>query len=167
MPLRTPSIRHSGHAILVPKGGAALGDGVHAHYRGGGAGRLPLGRSFVRGLPERHSSHPRPHAHRPLEEIAHWIDLGPGLAAHLMSVSQAIGKALQESFEPQKVGLAIAGLEIPHAHVHVWPIHGPMSFLIDADEGDPPEPDWEKLEEAADSIRRTLEEFGFHQHVAD
>jgi histidine triad (HIT) family protein len=103
----------------------------------------------------------------PLEEIAHWIDLGPGLAAQLMSVSQAIGKALQESFEPQKVGLAIAGLEIPHAHVHVWPIHGPMSFPVDTDEGDPPEPDWEKLEEAADSIRRTLEEFGFHQHVAD
>jgi histidine triad (HIT) family protein len=55
----------------------------------------------------------------PREEIAHWIDLGPNQAAHLMSVSQAIGKAVQESFQPQKVGLAIAGLEIPHAHVHV------------------------------------------------
>jgi len=47
-----------------------------------------------------------------------------------MSVSQAIGKAVQESFEPERVGLAIAGLEIPHAHVHVWPIHAPMSFPI-------------------------------------
>ena len=66
----------------------------------------------------------------PKEEIAHWIDLGPNLAAHLMSVSQAIGKAIQESFEPEKVGLAIAGLEIPHAHIHVLPIYEPMSFPI-------------------------------------
>ena len=64
----------------------------------------------------------------PKEEVEHWIDLGPGLAAHLMSVSQAIGLAVQECFGPKKVGLAIAGLEIPHAHVHVWPIHGPTSF---------------------------------------
>jgi diadenosine tetraphosphate (Ap4A) HIT family hydrolase len=103
----------------------------------------------------------------PKEDTGHWIDLGPELAAHLMSVSQAIGKAVQESFEPEKVGLAIAGLEIPHAHVHVWPIHGPMSFPIDPDEEDPPEPDWEKLEEAADTIRRALKDFGFQRHVAD
>jgi histidine triad (HIT) family protein len=103
----------------------------------------------------------------PREETGHWIDLGPGLAAHLMSVSQAIGKAVQEGFEPEKVGLAIAGLEIPHAHVHVWPIHGPMSFPINPDEEDPPEPDWEKLEEAAGAIRRTLKDLGFQQHVPD
>src|ERR671921_2612751 len=95
----------------------------------------------------------------PREETGHWIDLDPRLATHLMSVSQAIGKAVQEGFGPERVGLAIAGLEIPHAHVQVRPIHGPMSFPIDSDEEDPPEPDWEKLEEAADSIRRTLEEF--------
>jgi diadenosine tetraphosphate (Ap4A) HIT family hydrolase len=84
-----------------------------------------------------------------------------------MSVSQAIGKAIQESFEPEKVGLAIAGLEIPHVHVHVWPIHGPMSFPIEPDEEDPPEPNWEKLEEAADNIRRALKDFGYQRHVAD
>ena len=103
----------------------------------------------------------------PKEETDHWIDLGPGLATHLMSVSQAIGKAVQKSFEPNKVGLAIAGLEIPHAHAHVWPIHEPMSFLINPDEEDPPEPDWEKLDEAAGSIRRALKDLGFQQYVAD
>jgi histidine triad (HIT) family protein len=103
----------------------------------------------------------------PKEEIDHWIDLGPGLTAHLMFVSQTIGKAVQKSFEPKKVGLAIAGLEIPHAHVHVWPIHEPMSFPINPDEEDPPEPDWERLEEAAGSIRRALKDLGFQQYVAD
>jgi histidine triad (HIT) family protein len=103
----------------------------------------------------------------PIEETDHWIDLDLGLAAHLMSVSQAIGKAVQKSFEPEKVGLAIAGLEIPHAHVHVWPIHGPMSFPINPDEEDPPEPDWEKLDEAAGSIRRALKDLNFRQYVTD
>jgi len=56
----------------------------------------------------------------PKEVTGHWIELlGPGLAAHLMYVSQAIGKAVQEGFEPEKVGLAIAGLEIPYAPVFV------------------------------------------------
>ena len=103
----------------------------------------------------------------PKVETDHWIDLDSGLAAHLMSVSQANGKAVQKSFEPNKVGLAIAGLEIPHAHVHVWPIHEPMSFPINPDEEDPPEPDWEKLDEAASSIRRALKDLGFQQYVAD
>jgi diadenosine tetraphosphate (Ap4A) HIT family hydrolase len=103
----------------------------------------------------------------PKEETDHWIDLGPELAADLMSVSQAIGKAIQKSFKLEKVGLAIAGLEIPHAHVHVWPIHGPMSFPINIDKEDPPQPDWEKLDEAAGSIRRALKDLGFQQYVTD
>ncbi len=103
----------------------------------------------------------------PKEETVHWIDLGPGLAAHLMSVSQAIGKAIRRGFEPEKVGLMIAGLEIPHAHVHVWPIHGPMSFPINPGEEDPPDPDWEKLDEAAGSIRRALKDLGFQQYVTN
>jgi diadenosine tetraphosphate (Ap4A) HIT family hydrolase len=103
----------------------------------------------------------------PMEETDHWIDLGLELAADLMHVSQAIGKAIQKSFKPEKVGLAIAGLEIPHAHVHVWPIHGPMSFPINPDEEDPPQPDWEKLDEAAGSIRRALKDLGFRQYVTD
>ena len=103
--------------------------------------------------------------HMPKEETGHWIELRPGLAARLMSVSQAIGKAVQEGFEPEKVGLAIAGLEMPYAHI--WPIHGPMSFPTDHDEEDPPEPNWDKLDEAAGGIRRALKELGFQQHIAD
>ncbi len=103
----------------------------------------------------------------PREEVEDWLDLEPTLAAHLMSVSRAVGRAIRKGFGPEKVGLAIAGLEIPHAHLHVWPIHGPMSFPINPDEGDPPEPDWEDLDETAGTIRRALTDLGFRQHVAD
>ncbi|MDQ3791565.1 MAG: HIT family protein [Actinomycetota bacterium] len=103
----------------------------------------------------------------PREEVGDWLDLEPTLAAHLMSVSLAVGKAIREGFGPEKVGLAIAGLEIPHAHLHVWPIHKPMTFPINPDEGDQPEPDWQELDEAAGIIRRALTDLGFRQHVAD
>jgi hypothetical protein len=42
-----------------------------------------------------------------------------------------------------------------------------MSFPINPDEEDPLEPDWEKLDEAAGSIRRALKDLGFQQYVAD
>lgn len=57
-------------------------------------------------------------------EVDHWLDLAPDLAAHLMTVAQSIGKALQQAFTPAKVGLMIAGLEVPHVHLHVVPIGG-------------------------------------------
>jgi len=42
-----------------------------------------------------------------------------------------------------------------------------MSFPINPDEEDPPEPDWEELDEAAASIRRALKNLGFNQHAAE
>lgn len=60
----------------------------------------------------------------PRAEVDHWIDLPADTAAHLMTVAQKIGKAQQEAFEPQRIGLMIAGFEVPHVHVHVVPIEG-------------------------------------------
>jgi histidine triad (HIT) family protein len=58
----------------------------------------------------------------PIEEVDHWLDLEPDLAAHLMIVAHAIGRAQRAAFSPARVGLIIAGLEVPHCHLHVVPI---------------------------------------------
>lgn len=58
----------------------------------------------------------------PRREIDHWLDLEAEEAAHLFAVAQRLGRVLQETFQPRKVGLMIAGLEIPHAHLHLVPI---------------------------------------------
>jgi DNA primase len=42
-----------------------------------------------------------------------------------------------------------------------------MSFPITPDEEDPLEPDWEKLDEAAGSIRQALKDLGFQQYVTE
>jgi diadenosine tetraphosphate (Ap4A) HIT family hydrolase len=60
----------------------------------------------------------------PIEEIDHWIDCPDDLRDHLFAVSQRIGRVLQSEFRPERVGLMIAGLEVPHLHIHVVPIDG-------------------------------------------
>ncbi len=89
----------------------------------------------------------------PREEIDHWIDLDADLANHLIGVSQKIGKALDLGFKPRRIGLMIAGLEVPHAHIHVIPMEGMHD--LDADNADlAPNPD--DLDAAADRVRAAL-----------
>lgn len=55
----------------------------------------------------------------PRAEVDHWIDLEADTLSHLMSVAQRIGRAIETAYAPTKVGLMIAGLEVPHVHIHV------------------------------------------------
>lgn len=58
----------------------------------------------------------------PRMEVEHWIDLPVELAQHLMRVGQQIGRAMQKVFPCTKIGMMIAGLEVPHVHLHLLPI---------------------------------------------
>ena len=59
----------------------------------------------------------------PREEIDHWIDMEQDLARHVMDVCVAVGQAIQQAFGPLRVGQSIVGLEVPHVHLHVMPLH--------------------------------------------
>ncbi len=89
----------------------------------------------------------------PREEIDHWIDCPDDLRDHLFAVSQTIGRGIQKAFSPTRVGLMIAGLEVPHLHVHVVPIDGvhDLDFANAA-----PHVEREELESAATAIRKAL-----------
>jgi histidine triad (HIT) family protein len=58
----------------------------------------------------------------PIEEVDHWIDCPADLLDHLMAVAQRIGRALQRAYDPEKVALLVAGLEVNHLHFHISPI---------------------------------------------
>ena len=89
----------------------------------------------------------------PIEEVADWVDLDPDLLAHLTAVSQIIGKAIDAAFQPTKVGLLIAGLEVPHVHIHVTPINSITDLdFANADAG----ASEESLDDAAARIRSAL-----------
>ncbi len=91
----------------------------------------------------------------PIEEVDHWIDLDPDLAAHLMQVAQRVGRAIHEVYRPTKVGLTILGLEVPHAHIHVSAIDTERDLdFARADRTPRPE----DLDEAAARIREALGE---------
>jgi histidine triad (HIT) family protein len=89
----------------------------------------------------------------PRREIDHWIDADDDLLAHLTTVSRTIGAALQEAFAPAKVGMMIAGLEVPHLHLHLVPINGVHD--LDFSRADP-SPDPADLDRAAEAIRASL-----------
>ena len=94
----------------------------------------------------------------PREEIDHWLDLPKSLRDHLMDTAHAIGTAQQRAFHPAKVGLMLAGLEVPHCHVHVVPINDVHDLDFARAEANP---DPHGLDEAATTLRATLRELGY------
>jgi histidine triad (HIT) family protein len=58
----------------------------------------------------------------PRVEVDHWLDLDPDVVTHLTSLAHRVGRAQRDIWSPTKVGLMIAGLEVPHVHLHVVPI---------------------------------------------
>jgi histidine triad (HIT) family protein len=96
----------------------------------------------------------------PRAEIDHWLDLDVGLLAHLAETAQAIGKAQMAGFKPARVGVMLAGLEVPHCHLHVVPIRGVHD--LDFDNQDP-NPDAAVMDDAAATIRRELRKLGYSE----
>ena len=60
----------------------------------------------------------------PILEVDHWIELPPDTNSHLINVAQIIGQAQMTAYNPERVGIVIAGFEVPHTHLHVIPING-------------------------------------------
>lgn len=64
----------------------------------------------------------------PRAEIDHWDDLPDEINAHLMAVSKKVTKAIKAVYDPLRVGLVIAGLEVPHTHLHLLPVDALSDF---------------------------------------
>ena len=89
------------------------------------------------------------------EEHDHWVDLPEDLAAHLMVVSQRIGRAIDAVWRPARVGQMIQGFEVPHTHIHVFPANDMSGYTLStAMRHD--ETDAEKMDAAAETIREGL-----------
>lgn len=93
----------------------------------------------------------------PRVEVAHWLDLPDDEWAHLTTVCREVGAALQRAYEPEKVGVVLAGLEVPHVHVHLVPIDEVAH--LDFAQADP-DPDPDALDAAAERVRMALRDRG-------
>ena len=99
----------------------------------------------------------------PVRQVDHWTDVDPVLWGRISSVQHAVGRAIMRAFRPTRVGVIVAGLEVPHCHVHVLPFdHESELNFARADHS----PDPAVLDDAAERIRAALRELG-HDEVAD
>jgi histidine triad (HIT) family protein len=89
----------------------------------------------------------------PIEEVDHWVDLKPATADHLFRVSHLIGLAQRNAFACERVGMIIAGYEVPHAHIHLIPTNDMTEFNF---ANAAASVDRSQLEASAEAIRQNL-----------
>lgn len=91
----------------------------------------------------------------PVEEVDKWTDMAPELWARVNVVAYEIGNAVIEAFDAPRAGNVIAGFEVPHAHIHVFPARSMDDFnfanVIPADQTDEA-----AMDEAAQKLRAVL-----------
>ncbi len=59
----------------------------------------------------------------PKKEVDKIFDLDEDLYMGLMAFSRKIAIALKEVIECKRIGIAVVGIEVPHAHVHLIPLN--------------------------------------------
>ena len=59
----------------------------------------------------------------PKTETDKFFDLSTEYLSELLVFSQPIAKAIEKSFDCNRCGLSVVGLEVPHAHLHLIPIN--------------------------------------------
>ena len=66
----------------------------------------------------------------PKKEIDKIFDIDDDLYIGLMQFSKKIAVALEKTVPCKRIGMAVIGLEVPHAHVHLIPLNemGEMTF---------------------------------------
>lgn len=90
----------------------------------------------------------------PRVEVDQWTDLPVNVMTHLTAVSHKIALVLKQVFPCKRVGVMIAGLEVPHTHIHLVP----MDSMDDLNFSFAKSADAESLKNTAGKIRQLLEQ---------
>lgn len=59
----------------------------------------------------------------PKKEVDKIFDLDEATYNGLMSFSRTVAMAIEKAIPCERVGVSVIGLEVPHAHVHLIPLH--------------------------------------------
>lgn len=60
----------------------------------------------------------------PKQETDYLFDLPDDLLGEMNIVAKRIAKGIEQVVECERIGMAVIGLEVPHAHIHLVPING-------------------------------------------
>ncbi len=83
----------------------------------------------------------------PKQEIDYIFDIEDELLAQMHIFSKKVAKAIQSAIPCEKVGMAVIGLDVRHAHIHLVPLQevGDLNFAK------------EKLQLSSDEMKQTAE----------
>ncbi|CAN5560097.1 HIT family protein [soil metagenome] len=93
----------------------------------------------------------------PRAEVDHWLDLDESLSRHLFDVAHIIGRAQADAFGCERVGVIVAGFEVPHTHIHLVPANDMAALSF---ENAATSVDRDDLAAAAEAIRDRLRAAG-------
>ena len=85
----------------------------------------------------------------PKKEVDYLFDIDNKMLGEMMTFTKKVAKAIKEAIPCRKVGMAVLGLEVPHAHIHLVPLknEGDMDFKHKIENPSP-----EKMQEVAMAI---------------
>lgn len=66
----------------------------------------------------------------PKKEVDYIFDLDGETLADMMLFAQKVAKAMKKVIECKRIGMAVIGLEVPHAHIHLVPITRESDLLF-------------------------------------
>lgn len=86
----------------------------------------------------------------PKQETDYIFDLDDEQIGEMMIFAKKVAAAIKKAIPCRKVGMAVLGLEVPHAHIHLIPLknEGDMDFRHKIEGATP-----EKMQEIASKIR--------------
>ena len=88
----------------------------------------------------------------PKKEVDRIFDLDEDTYMGLMAFSRKIAMAIEDAIPCNRVGLTVIGLEVPHVHVHLIPLHTMANATFQHKES----LTQEEFEETAEAIRSKL-----------
>lgn len=59
----------------------------------------------------------------PKQATDKFFDLSTDLLSEMLVFAKPIAKAIEKSFDCDRCGMSVIGLEVPHAHIHLVPIN--------------------------------------------
>lgn len=85
----------------------------------------------------------------PKKETDYIFDIADDELADMMLFAKRVAAAIREALPCRKVGVAVLGLEVPHAHIHLVPLRqeGDMDFGNKISDPDP-----EKMKQIAEAV---------------
>ncbi|HNX66827.1 MAG TPA: HIT family protein, partial [Bacteroidales bacterium] len=66
----------------------------------------------------------------PKQEIDYIFDLDAKTLADMMLFAQRVAKAMKEVVDCKRIGVAVLGMEVPHAHIHLVPLQKETDMLF-------------------------------------